>query len=171
MVFNQEQKRAQIGKTRNETKRVDPEGLRKSVQGSSIFVMLKKNQIKVNLYLLLIKHLHTCVLSHIQLFATPSSCSLPGSSVHGIIPSGILEWVVISSSRGSSQPNCLLCWQADSLPLSHLGSPIKHLVHLKYTFYHYFKNNFHHDILSLCEYHFPQTLSADESQKCQVQHK
>ena len=43
MVFNQEQKRAQIGKTRNETKRVDPEGLRKSVQGSSIFVMLKKN--------------------------------------------------------------------------------------------------------------------------------
>ena len=41
----------------------------------------------------------------------------------------ILEWVAISSSRefptqGSNL--CLLCflhWQADSLPLSHLGSP------------------------------------------------
>ena len=42
----------------------------------------------------------------------------------------ILEWVDISSSRGFSQPRelnlCLLGllhWQADSLPLSHLGSP------------------------------------------------
>ena len=101
----------------------------------------------------------------------PISCSLPGSSVHGIIPSGTLEWVVISSSRGSSQPNCLLHWQADSLPLSPLGSPIKHLVRLKDTFQHYFKNNFHHEVLNLCEYHFPQILSADESQKCQVQHR
>ena len=30
--------------------------------------------------------------------------SLPGSSVHGIPQAGILEWVVISFSRGSSQP-------------------------------------------------------------------
>ena len=29
-------------------------------------------------------------------------CSLPGSSVHGILQAGILEWVAISSSRGSS---------------------------------------------------------------------
>ena len=34
----------------------------------------------------------------------PMDCSLPGSSVHGIIPARILEWVAISSSRGSSQP-------------------------------------------------------------------
>ena len=57
-------------------------------------------------------------------------CSLPGSSVHGIFQARILEQVVISYSRGSSQPRdgnphllCLLHWQADSLPLSHLGSP------------------------------------------------
>ena len=31
--------------------------------------------------------------------------SPPGSSVHGILQAGILEWVVISFSRGSSQPS------------------------------------------------------------------
>ena len=33
----------------------------------------------------------------------PMNCSLPGSSVQGIIPARILEWVAISFSRGSSQ--------------------------------------------------------------------
>ena len=31
-------------------------------------------------------------------------CSPPGSSVHGILQARILEWVVISFSRVSSQP-------------------------------------------------------------------
>ena len=31
-------------------------------------------------------------------------CSLPGSSVHGILQARILEWVAIPFSRGSSQP-------------------------------------------------------------------
>ena len=31
-------------------------------------------------------------------------CSLPGSSVMGILQARILEWIVIPSSRGSSQP-------------------------------------------------------------------
>ena len=34
----------------------------------------------------------------------PLDCTLPGSSVHGILQGGILEWVAIPSSRGSSQP-------------------------------------------------------------------
>ena len=34
----------------------------------------------------------------------PVSCSLPGFSVHGVLQAKILEWVAISSSRGSSQP-------------------------------------------------------------------
>ena len=34
----------------------------------------------------------------------PMDCSLPGSSVHGILQSSILEWVAMSSSRGSSWP-------------------------------------------------------------------
>ena len=34
----------------------------------------------------------------------PMDCSPPGSSVQGIFQARILEWVAISSSRGSSQP-------------------------------------------------------------------
>ena len=50
--------------------------------------------------------------------------SLPGSSVHGILQARVLEWVAISSSRGSSQPRGrtrlsymrhLLHWQVGSL--------------------------------------------------------
>ena len=32
----------------------------------------------------------------------PMDCSPPGSSVHGILLARILQWVVMSSSRGSS---------------------------------------------------------------------
>ena len=32
----------------------------------------------------------------------PMNCSLPGSSVHGILQARILEWVAIPFSRGSS---------------------------------------------------------------------
>ena len=32
----------------------------------------------------------------------PISCSLPGSSVHGISQARILEWVILSCSRGSA---------------------------------------------------------------------
>ena len=69
--------------------------------------------------------LHTCVCvySVAQLYpalSDPTGCSPPGSSDHGITPARILEWIAISSSRGSSQPkdqtciSCLLPWQADS---------------------------------------------------------
>ena len=34
----------------------------------------------------------------------PVDCSPPGSSVHGILQAGILEWVAMLSSRESSQP-------------------------------------------------------------------
>ena len=34
----------------------------------------------------------------------PTDCSLPGSSVHGILQARILQWVAMPSSRGSSQP-------------------------------------------------------------------
>ena len=41
-------------------------------------------------------------------------CSLPGSSVHGILQARILEWVAILFSRGSSQPK-------DQMQVSHLA--------------------------------------------------
>ena len=34
----------------------------------------------------------------------PMDCSLPGSSLHGILQARVLEWVTISFSRGSSRP-------------------------------------------------------------------
>ena len=43
-------------------------------------------------------------LSHVQLCSTPWNCSLPGSSVYGILQAIILEWVVMLFSWGSSQP-------------------------------------------------------------------
>ena len=54
----------------------------------------------------------------------PMDCSPPGSSVHRILQARLLEWVAISSARGSSDPKIKpgsLELQADSLPslLSH----------------------------------------------------
>ena len=37
-----------------------------------------------------------------RILCDPMDCSPPGSSVHGILQARILEWVTISSSRGSS---------------------------------------------------------------------
>ena len=34
----------------------------------------------------------------------PMDCSLPGSSIRGILQARVLEWVAISFSRRSSQP-------------------------------------------------------------------
>ena len=39
-----------------------------------------------------------------QTLCDSMDCSLPGSSVHGILQARILEWVAMPSSRGSSQP-------------------------------------------------------------------
>ena len=48
-------------------------------------------------------HMHACM--HAQLCPTPCDpmdCGPPGSSFHGIFEEIILEWVAVSSSRGSS---------------------------------------------------------------------
>ena len=56
-------------------------------------------------------------------------CSLPGSSIHGILQARILEWVAMPSSRGSSQPrdwNCvsyISCIEVGSLSLAPPGKP------------------------------------------------
>ena len=68
----------------------------------------------------------------------PIDCSLPGPSVHGLFQARILEWVVISYSRGSSPPRdrtpisgttCIsrhilyhcATWEAPSLPRTSLN--------------------------------------------------
>ena len=60
-------------------------------------------------------HVCTCVCKYCNVvvvlvmqscptFWNPKNCSLPGSSVHGILQARILEWVAITFSRGFSQP-------------------------------------------------------------------
>ena len=53
-------------------------------------------------------------------------CSPPGSSTHGISQARMLDCFAIFISSGSSDPGVKLrspAWPAESLPLSHLGSP------------------------------------------------
>ena len=49
-------------------------------------------------------YMHVCIPSWFSWSPTlcdPMGCSLPGSSVHGILQARILEWFTITSSRGS----------------------------------------------------------------------
>ena len=68
-------------------------------------------------------------------------CSPSGSSVHGILQARILEWVAISSSRGSCRPrdqtlvSCRLHWQVGSLPPAPPGKPVLNYNTLKNIFF------------------------------------
>ena len=65
-----------------------------------------ENSVEMNALVSAIYELYVLCLV-IQLCLTlcdPMNCSLPGSSVHGILQTRILEWVVMPFSRGSSQP-------------------------------------------------------------------
>ena len=58
----------------------------------------------------------------------PMDCSLPHSSVHGILQAKILEWVAIPFSRGSSDPGMeprSPVSQADSLPSDPPGEALR----------------------------------------------
>ena len=61
-----------------------------------------------------------CVLCHAKLLqlrrtlCDPMDCSLPGSSVHGILQTRILEWVTTPSSRGSFHPRYWILSPASS---------------------------------------------------------
>ena len=52
------------------------------------------------------KSFHVCAKSPqtCPTLCDPMDCGPPGSSVHGILQAKMLEWVAISSYRGSSQP-------------------------------------------------------------------
>ena len=76
-----------------------------------------------------------CVSVHTCMHAVAQRClilcnlmdySPEGSSVHGITPARILEWVAISTPGDRPDPGNELtspALQMDSLPRSHLGSP------------------------------------------------
>ena len=74
--------------------------------------------------------MHTKSLQSCPTLGNSMDCSLPGFSVHGILPASILEWVAMPFFRGSSwlgsNPDLLplLHWQAGSLPLAPPRKPI-----------------------------------------------
>ena len=55
-------------------------------------------------------------------FCNPMDCTLPGSSVHGILQARILGWVAIPFSRESFQPR-------DGNWVSHTAGRLYHLSH------------------------------------------
>ena len=76
----------------------------------------------------LINFFHACTLSrfsHVWLFCNHMDCSLPGSSVHGILQTTTLEWVSMPSSMGSS-------WPRDQTSISYLHWQVFFL----FVFYH-----------------------------------
>ena len=70
------------------------------------------------------KSLQSCLI-----LCNPMDCSLPGSSVHGILQARILEMVAMPSSRGSSQPRNQKprspALQVDSLPSEPPEKPVE----------------------------------------------
>ena len=55
-------------------------------------------------------HMHAkLLLQSCPTLCDSMDCSPPGSSVHGILQARVLEWVAISSYRGSSPPRDRIC--------------------------------------------------------------
>ena len=90
-----------------------------------------KQVLRSHLYL---TTMYMCVCLCACMHALCLDCSLPSFSFHGIFQARILEWVVISFSRGSSPPgdltrvSCISCIGRQILYHQyHLGSPIQPL--------------------------------------------
>ena len=64
----------------------------------------KKKNLHRSLNLNLKFYVYLLVTQSCPTLCDPVDCSPPGSSVHGILQAGILEWVAIPFSRGSSWP-------------------------------------------------------------------
>ena len=78
--------------------------------------------------------LSVCLVAQLCLTLCDSmDCSLPRSSIHGILHARVLEWVAIPFSRGSSwlrnADSGLLHWQVDSLPSKLPGKP-HHIIYI-----------------------------------------
>ena len=73
------------------------------------------------------------VMKSLPTLCDPRDCSPPGSSVHGgISQARILEWVAISSSRGSSWPRdriCISCLASEFFTTEPPGKPWPTLDH------------------------------------------
>ena len=93
----------------------------------------------------------------------PVDCSLPGSSVHGILQARVLEWVTISFSRGSSQPR-------DRTQVS--GIPGRHFnlwATFEWLLISWISKMFYHQIVSKTIYKLIKTLLTPTLSYCSMQ--
>ena len=67
------------------------------IRNISFWYTLEKNKLLLAVYIMKVLVAQLC-----PVLRYPMDCSLPGSSVHGIVQARILEWVAIPFSRGSS---------------------------------------------------------------------
>ena len=68
--------------------------------------------VRMYIYMYIVQHIYVCVYVCVcvcvlvaqsrLILCNPMDCSLPGSSVHGILQARILQWVIVPFSRGSS---------------------------------------------------------------------
>ena len=100
----------------------------KSEISSFIFLGKQKRESKI-LVLVIMFRMHPKPLQSCLTFCDTLDCGLPGSSVHGILQTRILEWAAMPFSRESFWPSdwtqisyYLLHWQLGSLPLAPLGN-------------------------------------------------
>ena len=76
-----------------------------------------------------------CVVQSCLTLCDLTDCSLPGSSVQGILQARILEWVVIPFSRGSSRPRDWARVSCTAGTLYHwaTGEALEHYMHEGYS--------------------------------------
>ena len=90
---------------------------------------LRINTWKGMLHLLVIWRSEVKSLQLCPTLCSPMDWSLPGSSIHGIFQTRILEWVAVPTSRGSSQPRdqtctfCVSCIAGGFFIAESLGKP------------------------------------------------
>ena len=84
--------------------------------------------------------MHATSLHSCPTLCDPMDCSLPGSSVHGILQARLLEWVAMPSSGGCSRPRDQTCISSVSCTgrwvlyySCHLGSPFYYPVSSEFT--------------------------------------
>ena len=84
-----------------------------------------------------IQDFRMCQITSVVSLCDPMGCSLPGSSVLGILQARILQCLLqgIFPTQGSNlYPPCLLHWQASSLPLNQLGRDFR-ITDIKFNSY------------------------------------
>ena len=77
-----------------------------------------------------VKCMHVLAVQSYPTLCNPMDSNLPGFSVDGIFQAGLLAWIAISFSRGSSQPRdrtWVSCIADISYQLSHQFSPVAQL--------------------------------------------